>query len=111
MWWGLARGSLGAGKAAPALYPGEPAFTQMAFQAAVPDSRKSFPEAHNEDDSLGASVALRGGRRRRVRHNTGLVRAGTRRQSSPGGSREPGACFCKACSHSRKVCWGRGPRE
>jgi len=70
-------------------------FVQMAFQAAIPDSRKSFPEALNEDDSLGTLVALRGGRRR-VRHNSGLVHSGTRCQPRPGGSRELGACFCKA---------------
>lgn len=72
-----------------------PAFVQIAFQAAVPDSRKSFPEVDNEDDSLGTLVALRGGRRR-VRHNMGLVHSGTRCQTRPGGSREPGASFCKA---------------
>lgn len=76
----------------PALHPETP--VQMAFQAAVPDSRKSFPEADNEDDSLGTLVALRGGRRR-VRHNMGLVHSGTRCQTRPGGSREPGGSFCK----------------
>lgn len=45
----------------PALHPEETALVQMVFQAAVPDSRKSFPEANNEDDSLGTLVALREG--------------------------------------------------
>lgn len=97
MWWGtcMGHGFTWGRQLPPALHPETPAFVQMAFQAAVPDSRKSFPEADNEDDSLGTLVALRGGRRR-VRHNMGLVHSGTRCQTRPGGGREPGASFCKA---------------
>lgn len=95
----------------PALYPEEPAFVQMAFQAAIPDSRKSFPEANNEDDSLGALVALRGGRRRDTTLGLSMPETDARAGQEAAGNQEPASAVLLSTHTAGRCAGGPGPQE
>lgn len=59
-----------------------PSGVQMALRAPVPDSRKSFPEASNEDDARRGLEAA--GRRRKTRGCSFILTLGTFRSQTPG---------------------------